>query len=420
MTTFNLPYGKSSLTFTLPEGFVAKTLEPKDVPAATDPVSRVEKALSKPVGGVELSQFHNARTVSIAVNDKTRPVPHQHLLPPLLKRLEALGIPPTAIQLFIATGTHPFMPPEEYPRILPAEVINRYSITCHEADDHNNLVHLGTTARGTPVWVNKSYLEADLRVVVGNIGPHQFQGFSGGVKSAAIGLAGRETINHNHAMMTDPKAQVGWYKDNPPRQDIEEIGQKIGVHFALNAILNSQKEIVHALAGDPRAIMEVGIPLAREVYLVEVDTQYDFVIASPGGYPKDLNLYQTQKALGHASLITRDGGVIIITAACPEGSGSQSYESWMEGVHSIAEVFSRFQQEGFRVGPHKAFQIARDADRVNVFLVSDLSPEFTRRMLLTPASSVEEAFSLARKDLPPTPRGAVMPQATSTIPYLNN
>lgn len=418
MSEFSLPYDKGHLSFHLPDSIRAEVVVPPDTPAAPDPAGAVKASLAAPVGGVDLADFQGACSAAIAVNDKTRPVPHEYLLPPLLRRLGDLGLPPEAITLIIATGTHPPMPPEEYQRVVPGEILARYPVLCHDTGDRQNLLHLGTTSWGTPVWVNRHFFEADLRIVVGNIEPHQFQGFSGGIKSAAIGLAGRDTVNHNHAMMTEPGARLGRYADNPTRQDVEEIGRLISVHFALNAILNGEKKIVRVIAGEPAAVMEAGIPLSRGVCQVAVATPFDLVVASPGGHPKDLNLYQSQKALAHASLVTRTGGTVVLTAACPESSGSRAYESWMERVHSYEEVFARFRREPFRVGPHKAFLIARDAARVRVFLVSDMPPELARRLLLTPAANIDEALAFALADLPADGRVGIMPWASSTIPYI--
>ena len=150
--------------------------------------------------------------------------------------------------------------------------------------------------------------QADLRIVVGNLEPHQFMGFSGGVKTAAIGLGGRDTINQNHALMLDPHSDLARYDDNPARQDVEEAGRLIGVHFALNVVINESKQIVRVLAGDPRAVMQEGMPLVLQIYQVRVAAPFDVLIASPGGHPKDINLYQAQKALGHAARVTRKGG----------------------------------------------------------------------------------------------------------------
>jgi len=415
---FNLPYGHGELTFHLPDEWQVELVEPPKVEAAADPLGAVQAALDAPLGGARLSEFRGVRSAAVAINDKTRPVPHEHLLPPLLRHLEALGLPPEAITLLIATGAHPPMPPAEFARIVPEEVLARYPILCHNADDEANLANLGTTSRGTPVWINRRFLEADLRLVVGNVEPHQFQGFSGGVKSAAIGLAGRETVERNHAHMIDPRAQLGRYTDNPARQDVEEIGAIVGVHFALNAVLNGRKQIVHAIAGKPRAVMETAIPLSRQVSQVSVAAPSDLVIASAGGHPKDLNLYQAQKALAHAALITHDGGTLLVVAACPEGAGSREYESWMEDVSSYNEVFAKFRREGFRVGPHKAFQIARDAARVQTFLVSEMAPALVRRLLLTPAASIAAALELVLPSLPRDARVSIMPRASSTIPQV--
>jgi len=252
------------------------------------------------------------------------------------------------------------MVPTDFPAVLPPAILERYKTISHDSEDEDNLIFLGETAQGTPVWANRCYFQADIKIVVGNIAAHQFAGFSGGLKTAAIGLGGLETINHNHALMIHPDSQIGNYKNNPARQDIEEIGQKIGIDLALNAILNQQKELVQALAGDPVAVMDAGVPISQKVCQVAVPQPYELVISSPGGHPKDIKVYQSQKALSSAVKITRPGGTVIIAAACPEGSGSPHYEEWITGKESYIEVMQQFQAEGFRIGPHKAFQFARD------------------------------------------------------------
>ena len=414
MPDYSVPYGKDSLTFHLPENVRVELVVPPETPSAANPPNAVESALA----AIEWAQFEGVCSAAIAINDKTRPVPHRYLLPPLLHHLESLNLPPEAVTLIIATGTHPPMRPDEFPQVVPPAILARYPVQSHDADDRENLLHRGTSSRGTPIWINRHFAESELRIVVGNIEPHQFQGFSGGVKSAAIGLAGRETVNHNHAMMTDPRSRLGHYVDNPARQDVEEIGQLIRVHIALNAILNDKKEIVQAIAGTPQAVMEAGIPFARKVCLVGVEEPYDLTISSPGGHPKDINLYQAQKALAHASLVTKEGGTVILAAACPEGSGSQSYQTWVTKLGSHSQVMDRFQAEGFRVGPHKAFQIARDAMRARVFLVSDMDPDLVRSLLLEPADTLDAALAISLADLPAGGRVGIMPRASSTIPFM--
>lgn len=418
MATFSVPYGRGRLRFRWPEALPVEVVEPPNVAAASDPLGLVEAALDAPVGSMHLSDLGGVRSAAVAINDETRPVPHEYLLPPLLRRLEGLGLAPESITLLIATGAHPPLPPAGFARVVPREVLARYRVLGHDAEDAANLVHLGETSRGTPVSVNRSFLQADLRLVVGNVAPHQFQGFSGGVKGAAIGLAGRATVEHNHAWMTDPRARLGRYEDNPARQDVEEIGAMIGVHFALNAVLNRQKQIVSAFAGEPRAVVEAAIPASRRVSQAPVAAPFDLVVASAGGHPRDLNLYQAQKALAHAAPVAREGGAVIVVAACPQGTGSPRYEAWMEGVHAHEEVLARFGREPFRLGPHKAFLLSRDAARVRTFLVSEMTADLVRRLLLQPAASVEAALGLALPNLPKDVRAAIMPRASSTIAHL--
>jgi lactate racemase len=413
-----VPYGRSFLTAKVPEGIGVDLIEPPEVPAAADPLAVVRASLDNLLGGMDWSAFADARSVAIAVNDKTRPVPHHQLLPPLLERLSALGLPDAAITFYVAVGTHPPMTPDEFPAILPTDILRRYRVVSHYSENPDLLVNLGETSRGTPIWSNKDYVQSDFKIVVGNLEPHQFVGFSGGVKSAAVGLSGLTTINHNHALMTHLDSQLGEYETNPARQDVEEIGQKIGIHLALNAILNQNKQIVHALAGAPRAVMQAGIPLSRQVCQVGVPTRYSLMISSPGGHPKDINIYQAQKGLAHAALVTHPGGTVILVAACPEGTGSPHYEDWMLGKSSCQEVIECFNAEGFRIGPHKAYQIARDASRVRLLFCSEMDQKLSRALLLNPVKDLQTALDQVLPDLQPGERIGVLTHASSTIPYI--
>lgn len=412
-----IPYGRSRVSLSVDDSFHVELLTPAKVEVAADPLQAVRDALNHPAGGMRLADFSQARSVAIAISDKTRPVPHALLLPPLLHALEQLGVPPQAVTLIVATGLHAPMPESEFPQVLPPEILNQYKVISHDATA-KDLTSLGKTRLGTPVRVNPIFAKADLRVVVGNLEPHQFMGFSGGVKTAAIGLGGRDTINANHALMLDPRSELARYDGNPAREDVEEIGRMMGVHFALNAVINESKQIVRVLAGKPTAVMREGIPLVLQIYQIRVTAPFDLMVVSPGGHPKDINVYQAQKALGHAARVTRPGGTIILVAACPEGSGSRAYEEWVAGMASHQAVLEGFQREGFRIGPHKAFQIARDAATRRVLVVTDMPPALAQKLLLSHCPSLGAALTMATCDLPPDSRIGIMPWANATIPTL--
>ncbi len=417
---YALPYGKRTLEFSIPETLQVDWVAPAPVPGTRHPSTAVEEALERPVDGKNLDQFRGAQSAAVAVNDKTRPVPLDLLLPPLLQKVEQLGIPPERIRLFFATGTHLPMLQPEMAALLPPALADRYPLISHDCDNQDGLVSLGSTQRGTPVLCSKSFLQADLKIVTGNIEPHHFAGFSGGAKTFSIGLAGRETIDRNHSLLLDPHSRTGEYELNPLRQDIEEIGRLGRIDLALNAVLNEKKEIVEVFAGSPGAVMQAGIPVARKVCQTVTHGPYDLVIASVGGHPKDINLYQAQKALTHASMLTRDGGVVILVGACPEGSGSVGYETFMTRSASAEEALAKFDRVNFHVGPHKAFQFARELVRIKVILVSEMAADLVRRLHLVPADDPATALDLALQILPSARRAAILPRAINTIPLLQN
>jgi len=416
MTKYQIPYGRGVLEFALP--IPADTMTPLNIEPYNDPLSAVVTAIEHPIDGVRIEDFLWAKSVALVINDKTRPAPNHLFLPPLIAKLESVGISPENICLWIATGTHTPVTREEHNQIVPKEVLDKVRVRSHDCDDLDNLEYLGKTYRGTPVWINKSFLMADIRIVTGEIEPHHFMGFSGGVKSACIGLAGRQTINHNHAMLTDPLASLGEYDRNPMRQDVEEMGDMVHVHFALNAILTAEKKMMNVLFGSPKAVMKAGTQISRNVSQIQIEELYDLVIASPGGHPKDINLYQSQKAISHAAQFCRKGGAIIVAAACPEGSGSQDFENFMAGVTSFDQVFEKFSEQGFQIGPHKAFQLARQAEEYRIYFVSLMPHQTLNQFLLLPVDSIEDGLQKALLHFPKVPRVAILPFATNSIPYI--
>ncbi len=416
MKTFTLPYGKSDIQFPLPSNLDIDILEPNPTSPLSDPISAIEAALAHPLGRQRLANFPRESTIGIAINDKTRPLPDPNPLDILLNTLQEAGFEKDNIKLFIGSGTHTPMPREDFGLILREDFIDNYAIFAHDCDN-SLLVSLGKTSYNTPVLINEDYCNCDLKICVGNIEPHHFMGFSGGVKTATIGLAGRETININHGMLSHPQARSGVYHLNPMRQDIEQIGQKIPIHFCLGSVINEQKKITQIYWGEPMAVMKAAVPHIRETFGKIVSRPYDIVIASPGGHPKDINMYQAQKGLTHAARITKNKGWVILLAACPEGSGSQRYEDYVKKAKSHQSILKYFKKGFFEVGPHKAFQIAREAVRVNIILVSDLPPKQVKRWKLTPSKPelLEPLLQWLIEKHPPNPRIALLPAATRTM-----
>jgi len=343
----------------------------------------------------ELSNFFQAHQkpknqirVGIAINDKTRPVPYSELLPLILNPLFALGIVDAQINFFIANGTH--VPDNKsLSGFLKENILNRYRFYQHDCVDNKNLIHLGVTTRNTHVLINKDFYNCDLKISIGNIEPHHFAGFSGGYKTVSIGLAGMQTINENHKLLLDPCSVAGVYNENPVRMDIDEIGKLSGLNYCLNCIMNEHKEIVSIIFDKPDSVMEIGIPIVKSIYMVDVPKKYDYVIASAGGYPKDINFYQAQKALTNAAKICCDGGTIILLAECREGIGSDVFENYMETFSNPTDIISDFICSPFQIGRHKAFLVARLLSKHHIAIHSSLDEVKANLLLLENISDLK-------------------------------
>jgi lactate racemase len=242
--------------------------------------------------------------------------------------------------------------------------------------------------------VFKPYLDADLRICTGNIEYHYFAGFSGGAKAVVPGLCSYAAIRDNHSMMLAPAARSGILVGNPVRDDIDEAGGLVGVDFILNVVLDEQKRVIDSVAGHYLAAHREGVRLYDQRCDLTVDAAADVIIASPGGKPKDINLYQAQKTLDNVGGAVRKGGAVILVARCREGFGQRAFEEWMCGMGTPQVLVDRIRRE-FVLGGHKAAAIAGLLTEVDVYLVSEFPDEVVRSMCMQPCASVDDAVAAA-------------------------
>ncbi len=412
MPKLRIPFGQSVLTTHIDQRRFAAILAPTR--SRLQPRDRlVSEALRRPIRSPRLQEIAQpGQKVTILTSDLTRPCPSARLLPPVLKELEAAGTEPADVTVVIALGLHRPMSTSELTTAVGEEITSRIQVINHDVDQ---TVRVGVTSANTPVDVLRNVVEADLRICLGNIDLHWFAGFSGGSKALFPGCAGEASVAANHSMMTTPGASAGRLKGNPVRSDLEEAASLVGIDFILNVIVDGEHHIMGAVAGDAVAAHRQGAQQAARRSVVPLPKAADVVLVSAGGYPKDINLYQAQKALDNARHAVRPGGIIILVAECREGFGNATFEQWMREAASPAACLHRIQQE-FVLGGHKAAGVARVMQEAQVYLVSALSPTAVEQCGLTPFPTVDDALATAFGTLGPAARVVVMPQGGSTLP----
>ena len=365
----------------VPEQNLIGELHANEVPVGLTGEAEVRRALENPIGSPRLKDIvHAGETVAIVTSDVTRPMPTKLVMPALLDELYAGGVRKEDITLVFALGSHRHQTDEERQRLAGERAWNE--IKCVDSDP-DNCIGYGTTSRGTPVDITRVVAQADRRICLGNIEYHYFAGYSGGAKAIMPGASTRAAIQANHSRMILPEAKAGALEDNPVRLDIEEAGAMVGIDFIVNVVLSEHKEILKAVAGDVTKAHREGCRFLDTLYRKELSAPADIVLVSQGGAPKDLNLYQTQKALDNAKHAVKDGGVIILIGSCREGLGERTFEQWMTSAPTAHSLIERIGRE-FRLGGHKAAAIAMVLEKAEVDLVSELDDDFVRSIFLTP------------------------------------
>ena len=412
-----LPYGKTDVCVRVPARNLLGTIEPKERQGAVDAKAEVEQALKEPIGSKRLSEIAKPESkVAIVVDDATRKVPSEVLLLPVLAELNAAGVKDENVTVIFGCGTHRAVKPEEATALVGAEALKRVKAISHDCRAAD-LVHVGTTkTHGNKVYVNRVFAEADVKVLLGDVGFHYYAGYGGGRKSVLPAVSGEETIKHNHAMLLHANARTGILEDNPVHRDMTEAARLAKVDFIVNVVENKKDEIVKAFAGDLEQAFMEAVKLVDEMYRVTVDRRADILVVSAGGHPADMNLYQAYKALDNALDAVKRGGVIILVAECPEGHGNQVFYDWMTRLGDLKNV-EREVKRNFVMGGHKAYYLLKALQNHQIILVSSLPDYYATSIFkLKTARAVNDALAEALKIVGSASRVWAMPQGSYTLP----
>jgi len=416
-----LAYGRKGLDVELPDKVPVTVIEPEFVPGLKDERAALSEALNSPLGCPPLRQLvRPSDTVAVVFSDLTRPMPNDRVLPVLLEELARAGVPDNHVVLVNALGTHRPQTEDELKIMLGEAVVNRYRIVQHNAWEEATLAPVGKNRAGRTVRVNRTYLEASVRILTGFIEPHFFAGFSGGPKAVLPGIADVDSIldNHGATMLADPQATWTVTEGNPLWEEMLEIALLTRPTFLLNVTLNQARQITGVFAGDLIKAHQAGCEFARRHALRKVAQPFDIVITSNSGYPLDLNLYQAVKGMSAAARIVKPGGVIIMAAECWDGLPNHGeFKRLLWEASSPEEILARIMTPGFRCHDQWEAQIlAQIRQKARVYLYTDgLTEEEIRRSHVLPCPSVEETVKeLLRSN--PQATIAVLPDGPQTVP----
>ena len=373
----DIPFGKKSIRINIPDKNTLDIISEGSGSLIIDEDKTITGALENPIKSKRLREIASSRkSACIIASDITRPCPSYKFLPLLAGELRKGGIENKYILVVLGLGIHRSHTDSEKRKLVGDYVYN--NIETIDSDTSKSKL-IGYTSRGTPAEVFERVLDYDLLIVTGNIEYHYFAGFSGGAKAVMPGICTRNSIQSNHSMMLDNRSAVGRFLDNPVREDIEEAGKLAGIDFIFNVIINDEKKIIAAVAGQNNDAYLEGIKKYESIYGSEVECAADIVITSQGGYPKDMNLYQSHKALENVKEITAEKGTIILVASCCEGFGDDTFEKWMTGYNDYNYLSKKIEKK-FVLGGHKAVAISKILTKNEVLLYSDFSREETEKV----------------------------------------
>ena len=417
-------WGTQTIAVQFPAAYQVEWICAREITATRTEEEIVSQALDHPIGSFALEAVVKpANKIAIIVNDVTRLWQKpQLLLAPVLARLQQAEIRDSNISIIVATGMHRADSTENLRSIVGTDNYDRFAVIDHDCRDRNQLVSADRLPGGEPIQLNRTVVEADQVISVGGIALHGVAGFSGGCKSILPGVAGYESIQQFHRLAFDddfnlhPAVKPGSAEKNPGIPMMQAAARAAGLDFILNVIVGPNGRYLDAVAGDPVEAHRVGCRLARDYFLIPCPHKAALVVGSVGGFPRDIEMYQSIKALGNCAAVAAQGGTIILLSQCAQGIGSDEWLDWMQ-LDDRQAIIQKLSQ-GFSFTGFVALKTLTITAAYRVILVSDLLPETVRRLHMEPADSLETALKIASRDLPPDASIWAMPLAGSTTPYI--
>ena len=422
MLKTSLKYGAISLPIEI-EAKLLTAASSRGLPESRD---ELQRALANPFGTPPLAEVvQPGEHVAIITSDITRYTGSEIYLPILVDELNCCGIPDSAIEIIIALGIHRKQTTTEHRKIL-GSLYGRIAVYDHECDDLDQLVDLGQTSSGLPVQINRRVMESDRVIVTGTIGLHYFAGYGGGRKSLIPGVASRATCMSTHFAIFNPpelggrnaKACTGNLDDNPVHLAILEAAKMIQPDFLLNTVLTTDKQIARVFCGDLEQAHLAGCELAQQLYTAPLEQTVDLAIVSCGGHPKDINFIQAHKALDYGVQAVRQGGTVILLAACPDGFGNATFFDWFN--YEDLDVFEKALRNRYEINGQTAWSTLCKARSWRVILVSEFNREQTEKMGMGKANNLDEALQMAYKQLPENPEIVVIPDGGTILPVIES
>ena len=415
----HLDYGRGGLSVEVPDQ--AQIIRTGFAPGLHEE-DAIRCALRRPINSPPLADLvRPGQSVVVVHTDITRATPNDRILPFLLDEIERAGVKKQDITLLNGLGTHRPQTQAELRAMLGARIVEQYRCLQHDAFDDRNLVSLGETSFGNHLRVNRTYMEADVRILTGFIEPHFFAGFSGGPKAVLPALAGAESVtsNHNTTNIAHPKASWGVTAGNPIWEEMREAALLTKPDFLLNVALNARRQISGVFAGELLAAHATGCEFVRGQAMVAVEKPFDVVVTTNSGYPLDQNLYQSIKGLSAASQIVRPGGAILIAAACEDGIPAHGgYAELLKCGGSPQGVLDVLHSPGFSAPDQWQVQIqAMIQQKAQVYVYSEcLTDEQIRQALFIPCRDIRGTLTDLSARLGPSI--AVLPEGPQTIAYI--